>query len=668
MLSALDLPIDIPWRLIGVSPDMMDTTFGGKAFPFAFRSSIAVSAFEPSVSDLPPGICDERVTYIKVSASITGYQPTPEEVKQGHAYFPDVPTEELNRVFADYWGCYGVLLNVAVFPHSDVVVENQQVCDQFTDTKVGAQTQNPWVRGEVTYQVMGQDHNEVVDTYPPGGDGKPELDLGTQMTVTFPACAGVSAAVAQRQPAPQTQPICVSFETLTPGTTVPSPYVNGGVTFVQQGSGTIGVVDRTGNGQGELDLTDGFTIDFASCSEVDVEIVQGYAGQDATNIEVRAFSQGNLVAEVYSPGDGTHNLKVTAPAMDRLVFTVHHPVSSLVQLCRYVTTEVSPQAVTMDVYAGDEFVGTATAGAELGRLDTLSVEGTNVDRAIFKSPTANASLIEFCRAVPQSHPVGLADYPHIVEFEPKTRDLYQAATLQGEVLTASSGEIKTDKTLSHGESSQTGLSLGATYTTPPSQYGSASVSGSLSHSWGETSQDTMAIQGDSSRERRETQGTTTNINQMYNLLTGYHLGTNRAAFIMLPRPHMLQPTDHRTFIQGLRIIEGVQDFFLIVRLARVWTGYASRRCSIQVISRSTLRFRHHHHNTGRALRTLKLWRTRTQGFLAARPRTFKTSLIPCTPFRQAGLLTALKATAAMAVSVRSRIIATHRRKGRQMEV
>ena len=52
---------------------------------------------------------------------------------------------------------------------------------------------------------------------------------------------------------------------------------------------------------------------------------------------------------------------------------------------------------------------------------------------------------------------------------------------------------------------------------------------------------------------------------MYNLLTGYHLCTNRAVFLMLPRPHTLQPTEHRSFIQGIRSIEGIQEFFLIVQ-------------------------------------------------------------------------------------------------------
>ncbi|SCF24596.1 hypothetical protein GA0074695_4737 [Micromonospora viridifaciens] len=73
---------------------MMDTTFGNKAFPLAFRSSLAISAFEPAVDELPPpGIDNERVTYLKISASITGYQPTKAEIDAGYAQFPDVPIE-----------------------------------------------------------------------------------------------------------------------------------------------------------------------------------------------------------------------------------------------------------------------------------------------------------------------------------------------------------------------------------------------------------------------------------------------------------------------------------------------------------------------------------------------------------------------------------------------
>jgi hypothetical protein len=86
----------------------------------------------------------------------------------------------------------------------------------------------------------------------------------------------------------------------------------------------------------------------------------------------------------------------------------------------------------------------------------------------------------------------------------------------------------------------------------------------LTHKWGDTDQDTEQVQTDASRDRRERYATSTSITQMYNLLTGYHLGTNRAVFLMLPRPHVLQPTDFRTFVQGLRVIEGVQEFLLVV--------------------------------------------------------------------------------------------------------
>jgi hypothetical protein len=42
----------------------------------------------------------------------------------------------------------------------------------------------------------------------------------------------------------------------------------------------------------------------------------------------------------------------------------------------------------------------------------------------------------------------------------------------------------------------------------------------------------------------------------------YHLGTNRAVFFMQPRPHIQNA--RFTFIRGLRALEGVQEFFLIV--------------------------------------------------------------------------------------------------------
>ncbi|MFG3604430.1 hypothetical protein [Micromonospora chersina] len=563
----LDLPIDIPWKLIAVSPDMMDTTFGNKAFPFAFRSSLAISAFEPALDDLPSGIEDERVTYLKVSASITGYQPTKAEVDAGYAQFPAVPIEELNRVFTEYFACYGALLNVAVFPRRRTMVELTQQCETFAGLTPGKAQASPLVRAGVSYSASGQSQIQVLDSYPPGGDASAELNIANQLVVTFPPCASVSAVVSQRPPDRREEQERISFATLVPGTTAPNPFPTGSATILQREQRQINVVDlypSPPDRQGELDLTDGLSVKFPACHRIDVQITQGKA-TPSDQIRVRALRAGQQVAAATATVDGYQTLTVAADDIDQLVFDVPRKSSSLVGLTRYTWTDVVPQPVTMDVYAGDTLVGSATAGDEVGRGDTLAVSGDDVDRVVLTAPSGNATLVKFCRSVPTERPVSIDDYPHIVEFEPKTRDLYQSASLQGEVLTASRGEIRTDKSMSHTESSQTGLSLSGKYTSPPSPYGQAEVTGSLSHTWGQTDNDSFSTQSDNARERRERTGTSTNLSQMYNLLTGYHVGTNRATFVMLPRPHMLQATDHRTFVKGLRMIEGVQEFFLVVR-------------------------------------------------------------------------------------------------------
>lgn len=161
----------------------------------------------------------------------------------------------------------------------------------------------------------------------------------------------------------------------------------------------------------------------------------------------------------------------------------------------------------------------------------------------------------------------LDKYPHIIDFEPKVRDFYQAATETGEILTSSVSKLSTNKSFGTTDSTQSSWNAGANVkaTIPvegiPIETG---ITGSTGQVRTETDQENWGVSTDASRERREGQSTTTQLSQMYNLLTGYHSGTNRASFIMLPRPHILQPTDRRTFVQGLRVIEGVQDFFLIV--------------------------------------------------------------------------------------------------------
>ena len=565
-ISTLGLPVDIPWKLLAVSPDMMDTKFGNKAFPFAFRSSLAISAYEPPLDSLPEGIYQERLTYLKVSASVTGYQPTKEEIQDMHAEFPGVPTEELQDIASEYFACYGVLLNAAVFPDHDTVTELVAECEDFTDLAIGADLPNPLTRlGGSAYE-RTEGPNRAVDSYPPpAGDGRPELDLGSEMTVTLPPCVGTSARVVLREPG--TREYRTALGSLTPGSEVTNPYTDADVTFRQPDGDPIAVVDLDpagGDGQGELGLGDLFEVTFPASARVEVRLVQGEgAHHAAAPITVRAFRQDQNVATATTTHPGAQTLTLAADGIDRLVFRVPGMQSSLVEIRRYV--DLQPAPVTMTAYAAGVLVGSAQGGTEPGTAEELRVDGDGIDRLVFSAPAQNAALDQLCRIVPHERPVQLTEYPHIVEFEPKTRDLYQAASLQGEVLTASRSEVRTDKTMSHTDSTETGLSLKGTYESPPTQYGKASVTGSLSHKWGETETDGFSIQADSARERRELQGTTTNLSQMYNLLTGYHVGTNRAAFVLLPRPHMLQPTDHRTFVKGLRMIEGIQDFFLVAR-------------------------------------------------------------------------------------------------------
>src|SRR5262252_7459429 len=49
---------------------------------------------------------------------------------------------------------------------------------------------------------------------------------------------------------------------------------------------------------------------------------------------------------------------------------------------------------------------------------------------------------------------------------------------------------------------------------------------------------------------------------MYHQFTAYHIGTNRAVFFMLPRPHIVQ--SDLTFVNGPRLLEGVQEILLVV--------------------------------------------------------------------------------------------------------
>ncbi len=447
----LNLPTHIPWKQIAVSPDMMDVEFCNKRFPFAWRSSMAISAYEPDPADLPEELCGDRITYIKVTTTITGYQPGREllthlEEFKNHLAgtilnpFPDTPTEDVDnsfeRLFGDYFACYGSLLNVAIFPYPNTIKE-----------------------------LVERNRIDFSQILPPG-----------------------------------------SQDFLEPDAILPNPYIHAsGLTF------------ETSENQNQL-----------------VNFITLGGGTDA---------ELNLHTKMV----------VTIPATAELA-----AVEAKV-------TYANVAGVKMEAFRTGESVGTASTEAEPGQVHTLVIEADDIDMVVLTAPENEASLLEFAYFVAREVPVKLEDYPHVIDFEPKTRDLYQAATESGEILTGSKSGVTTNKALTHTDSTESSIKFGAKAEAvipgTPIKVGN-SIEASRKNT--ETDQDQWSVQTDASRERRETQGTTTQLSQMYNLLTGYHAGTNRAVFLMLARPHVLQPTDYRTFVQGLRAIEGMQEYFLIV--------------------------------------------------------------------------------------------------------
>jgi hypothetical protein len=159
----------------------------------------------------------------------------------------------------------------------------------------------------------------------------------------------------------------------------------------------------------------------------------------------------------------------------------------------------------------------------------------------------------------------LADYPYFADFDPKKRELYEVVTDTGEVMSRSLEDVS----VRHGQTTLQShevrdmTTLGASLT---GGGGGASATGSISNTSGTTDLSQQGSENvrtsDAARENRETFSHTTQLSQLYHQLDSYHLGTNRAAFFVLPRPHTVQSP--ATFVNGPREIEGVQEFMLVV--------------------------------------------------------------------------------------------------------
>src|SRR5262245_30614897 len=112
----LSLPQDIPWKRICVTEDMIDRVVCDSERPPKWQTSIAVFQFVPEDDfQLFP---DYKITYLKVVATISGYQALDDEI-QGTIDWDGVNTETidgLTDLLQSYYPCNGAILQVTVGP------------------------------------------------------------------------------------------------------------------------------------------------------------------------------------------------------------------------------------------------------------------------------------------------------------------------------------------------------------------------------------------------------------------------------------------------------------------------------------------------------------------------------------------------------------------------
>jgi len=125
-LEALAMPLDIPWRRLAYSADMVDRRFELVGLPPRWRSSIAVFGHVVPIEDTEDRYPDTRIVYLRLTCSLTGWSPA-------GALGDSVPIESEADRWGDwqrtawetilgsgwaerYWPCVGAIAQVAVYP------------------------------------------------------------------------------------------------------------------------------------------------------------------------------------------------------------------------------------------------------------------------------------------------------------------------------------------------------------------------------------------------------------------------------------------------------------------------------------------------------------------------------------------------------------------------
>lgn len=112
----LNLPTDIPWKRICVTEDMVDRVVCDANLPPKWHSSLAVFKYVPE--DEFQMYPNYKITYLKVTATITGYQPLDDEI-QGEIDWDGLNTETregITELLTSYHPCNGAILQVVVGP------------------------------------------------------------------------------------------------------------------------------------------------------------------------------------------------------------------------------------------------------------------------------------------------------------------------------------------------------------------------------------------------------------------------------------------------------------------------------------------------------------------------------------------------------------------------
>lgn len=117
-IIGLNLPTDVPWERTCVTQDMMAHSACELQHPPKWQSSIAVSQYvpQPEYQVYP----SRKITYLKITCSITGYQPRDKEI-EGRINFGGMSVltiDNVDSLLEQYLPCTGALIQVAISPHT----------------------------------------------------------------------------------------------------------------------------------------------------------------------------------------------------------------------------------------------------------------------------------------------------------------------------------------------------------------------------------------------------------------------------------------------------------------------------------------------------------------------------------------------------------------------